>query len=329
MSRQSRSDPRATRLLRRLRGQVFRASRLLGQPDDPWRRRHLLDSLVPHGERIGSGESEVLRLTVRVPYRRANEAHGPIFPGDLVPRPSDLVAVAKIARRPSLARTKLSRLVVLDTETTGLLDRPETVPFLVGLGQFGTRAFAIEQFFMEEFEGEPRMMKSLARRMRNFRAILSYNGNTFDLPLLRRRFAVHRLAETTWQCTHWDLLPAARQLWGRGSRSCSLTNLEREIFGFRRPGGIRESRIPQVYYDYLGGRRSERLAAVFDHNAQDILTTAALAIVLARTLRDPKAAVARRIADQPGLTRFLENAGGGGIARPRRRNRTGRTLRAN
>ena len=289
MSNSPKKDLRTTQLIRRLRGKLFRASRLLDQPDTPWRRRRLLDSLASHGQHIHADAGGVLYLTVRVPYGEAAGADGGLlFPGGKSAKRLHLAAMSKIARQPALARIARNRVVVLDTETTGLLDRPETVPFLVGLGYFGARAFVVEQFFMEDFESEPAMMKMLARRLRTARAIFSYNGKAFDLPLLRRRFAVHRLPATIWKRPHWDILPTTRRLWGKRVRSRSLINLENEVFGFHRTHDIQSNRIPQAYHDYLGGRRAERLAAVFDHNAQDILTTAAIAIMLARGHLDPQ-----------------------------------------
>jgi len=285
----SKNDPRATRLLRRLGGQLFRASRLLDQPDTPWRRRRLLDALAFHGQQVHAEAGGVLHLTVRVPYGEvAGPESGLLFPGGKPPRRAHLAAMSHVARQSALARLALSRVVVLDTETTGLLDRAETVPFLVGLGSFGARAFVVEQFFMEDFETEPAMMKMLARRLQAAQAVFSYNGKAFDVPLLRRRLAIHRLSGTAWKRPHWDILPAARRFWGKRVRSCSLISLESEVFGFRRARDIQSNRIPQVYHDYLGGRRAERLAAVFDHNAQDILTTAAIAVALARGHLDPQ-----------------------------------------
>jgi len=285
MTKSSKKDPRTTHLLRHLRGRLFRATKLLDQPDTPWRRRRLLDSLASHGDRIVSGSGNVLQLTVRVPYGHSHADGGLVFPAEKADRLTTcptLKAMAKVARLRGLARTTFNRLVVLDTETTGLLDRPETVPFLVGLGYFEKSAFVVEQLFLEDFESEPAMLKRLARRLRDLGAILSFNGNKFDLPLLRRRFALQHLSQAVWKRTHWDVLPTARRLWKGQVSSCSLTNLEEEIFGFRRAHDIESNRIPQVYREYLGGRRAERLAVVFDHNAQDILSTAALAVTLAR-----------------------------------------------
>ena len=279
-------------MLRRLQGQVFRATKLLGQPQTVWQRRRVLDSLTSHGQRINSDTAGVIRLTLRVPYRKAGEASGPCFRAPDAPGSTDLRAMAKIAHLPALARVTLDLVVVIDTETTGLLDRPEVVPFLVGLGHFEPREFVIEQLFMEDFESELAMLTALAHCMRPFRVILTYNGKTFDLPLLRRRFAIHRLPSGTWKRPHWDILRTVRRLWHTGQsrareqaaevRSCSLTDIERDVLGFHRTRTIESNRIPDVYHDYLGGRRAERLAAVFDHNAQDILTTAAVATKSAR-----------------------------------------------
>lgn len=304
MSKRPPKDPRTTNLLRRLRGQVFRASRLLDEPDDQWRRRKLLDGLLPGGERIGPGE--ILCLTIRVPYREPLENSPLVFPGWRGPVRADLAAMARLAGDDALSRTTAGRLAVIDTETTGLLDNRETVAFLVGIGRFGVKSFALEQYFLEDYESEPALLDILERRMQDFRAILSYNGAAFDMPLLRRRFGAHKMAARSWEIPHWDVLPSARRLWSRRGRKRSLVGLECDVFAFERRRDVESDRIPAIYHDYLGGRRAERLAAVFDHNAQDILTTAAVAVTLARAFRNPKDLLRRELAEPTEMDRFVE-----------------------
>lgn len=302
-----------------MQGRVFRASKLLDRPDTPRRRRRLLDLLDARGERAVAEAGGVLHLTLRVPYEAAEAVYGLQFPrrsgrsehaGTVGSAAGNAAicqprAMARAAQRPSLGRVQPHRIVVLDTETTGLLDEPETVPFLVGLGFFEPEHFVLEQFFMEDFESEPALMRALARRMRMVGAILTYNGGSFDLPLLRRRFALQRLSAAPWKKTHWDVLLTARRLWKGDIASCSLTDIEREVFGFQRTHDIVSNRIPQVYRDYLGGRRAERLAAVFDHNAQDVLSTAAIAVTLGAVACNPCVALAEGLASEAALARFL------------------------
>ncbi len=303
-----------------MHGRVFRASKLLDRPDTPRRRRRLLDLLDVRGERAVAEAGGVLHLTLRVPYEAAEAVSGLQFPrrsgrrehaGMVCGNAAGHTAIcqpramARAAQRPSLGRVQPHRIVVLDTETTGLLDEPETVPFLVGLGFFEPEHFVLEQFFMEDFESEPALMRALACRMRMAGAILTYNGGSFDLPLLRRRFALQRLSAAPWKKIHWDVLLTARRLWKGDVASCSLTDIEREVFGFQRTHDIASNRIPQVYRDYLGGRRAERLAAVFDHNAQDVLSTAAVAVTLGVVACDPCAAWTEGLASEAALARFL------------------------
>lgn len=303
MGRNRREDPRTTALLRKLRGKLFRASCLLERPSSAWRRRRLLDRLEARAERVESRGGTIIVARTRVPYAGAGN-DTPVYPGSLRPRREDLPAMASLAGERRFARATLGRIAVIDTETTGLLDKAETVAFLIGIGRFGTRAFAIEQYFIEDYESECEMARLFVARMAAFRAILTFNGATFDLPLLRRRLAIQRISDAALDRPHWDVLHTVRLLWPRGS--CSLVGLERAVFGFRRRRDVHSARIPSIYREYLGGKRAERLAAVFDHNAQDILTTAALAVALARLLRARRRLSLHALVEGQRLRDFLE-----------------------
>jgi hypothetical protein len=287
-----------------MRGQLRRASALLDEPDNPWRRRRILNGFAAEGKPIASGQ--LLRLDVRVSYTEGIDDRPLVFPEDRPPRPAEIRAMAEMACRPEFATATAARIAVIDIETTRVVDRGKTVPFLVGIGRFGARAFAIEQYFLEDYESEATLLRTLAQRLDDARALVTYNGSAFDLPLLRRRFALHDLPGEVWQKPHFDALPCARRLWRGLAASRSLTALEDRLFGFRRRRDIQENRIPELYRDYLGDRRAERLSAVFDHNAQDLLTTASLAVALARAYRNPDEALARRIAEEEGLERMAK-----------------------
>lgn len=172
----------------------------------------------------------------------------------------------------------------MDTETTGLSGGAGTVAFLVGVGFFEDDAFVLEQCFLRDYDDEAPMLAYLSERLPGFTAVVSYNGKSFDMPLLRARFVQHRIPFPFEDTPHYDLVHAARRVWRRRLNDCSLANIEREVLGFRRRDDVPGSLIPQLWLDYLDSRDARPLAAVFQHHALDVLSLAALSGHLANRL---------------------------------------------
>jgi len=122
-------------------------------------------------------------------------------------------------------------IVFLDTETTGM-QGTGMVPFLVGLGYFSGDDFQVIQYFIRDFDEEPSMLHALGKILERFRLVVTYNGATFDIPLLESRFILARFENPLLGMPHLDLLTGARRLWRNGHGSCRLVALEREIVSF-------------------------------------------------------------------------------------------------
>lgn len=178
-------------------------------------------------------------------------------------------------------------VVFLDTETTGLAGGTGTYAFLVGLGYWEEEKFVIEQYFMTDYDEELAMLIALGEKAKEFSGLVTYNGRTFDMPLLRSRFRMNRLPSTFDDLPHLDLLPASRRLWRRSLESCSLSVVEKEILGLRRSGDVPGAVIPSIYFEYVRKKSPDRLKPVFYHNAQDIISLALLTWRTARVFRCP------------------------------------------
>jgi hypothetical protein len=168
-----------------------------------------------------------------------------------------------------------SRMLLLDTETTGLSGGTGTVPFLIGLGYFEDGALKVEQLFLRQLGEERPMLAYLAERMAKASCIVSYNGKSFDWPLLRTRSILNRvpLAEPV---AHLDLLHCARRLLKSKMESVRLAEVERELLGHYREDDVHGSAIPLLYLDYLRGGEVSPLLAVLEHNASDLIGLAAI-----------------------------------------------------
>jgi hypothetical protein len=131
------------------------------------------------------------------------------------------------------------------------------------------------------------MLEYLDEVFRRGDTVVSYNGKTFDLPLLRSRFIQNRVPFRLDAVLHLDLLHAARRFWKRRLGSCTLGNVERAILGIERHGDVPGHEIPQIWFDYLRTRDARPLVPVFYHHKMDILSLVALTAWLAQCLREP------------------------------------------
>jgi tetratricopeptide (TPR) repeat protein len=168
------------------------------------------------------------------------------------------------------------RWAFLDTETTGLAGGSGTYAFLIGVGRICADGFRVRQFFLREHAEERSVLNALARHLADFDALITYNGRTYDQPLLETRYRMIRERPPFSRLPHLDLLYGARRLWKLRLESCKLTQLEAQILGYQRDGDIPGHLIPHVYFDYLRSGRAHALVPVFRHNALDIATLACL-----------------------------------------------------
>lgn len=200
----------------------------------------------------------------------------------------------------------ISRAVFLDTETTGLTGGAGTCAFLVGLGFIEDDSFVVRQLFMRDYPEEEAMLHELANLLTRFESLVTFNGKTFDVPLLETRFVLSRLRFPLSELPHFDLLHPARSLWKARLDSCRLTDLEYVLLDFERDEDVPGELIPSLYFDYVRTRDASRVFRVFTHNRYDIVSLAALT-VRASEMLDEDASPEHPI-DDYSLGRLFERA---------------------
>lgn len=166
-------------------------------------------------------------------------------------------------------------MIFLDTETTGLSGGTGTHVFLVGVGRFHGDALHVRQFFMRHPGDERALLAALAADVGDIGALVTYNGRSFDVPLLQTRYRMHGQV-FVMPDQHIDLLSVSRAIWKHRLPSCSLGTIERIVLGVERELDAPGWMIPQLYFDYLRSRNIEMLEPVFEHNRIDIVTLARL-----------------------------------------------------
>ena len=174
--------------------------------------------------------------------------------------------------------------VFFDLETTGLSGGAGTRAFLVGCGWFAADgAFLVRQYFLAEVDREPAMLGGVAHQLSRSGVLVSFNGRSFDAPLLESRYLYHRQEWVGSDLPHLDMLPVARRFWGGPSgdeerRSCALPALERLLLGAGRNGDVPGGDIPSRYFQFLHIGDARPLQGVFEHNRRDLLSLAGLTI---------------------------------------------------
>lgn len=194
----------------------------------------------------------------------------------------------------------------LDVETTGLAGGTGTVAFLVGVGRIEGDAFVVRQYFLRDFPDEPPALEALAEDLRDS-PLVTFNGRSFDWPLLSTRFRLHRIAVADRD--HVDLLPVARRLWAGSLASHALSELERRVLGVERDDDLPGALVPAAYFAWLREARSAGVALAFRHNEIDVVSMAALGAVAARMGRDPDAHPALHPGDALGRAQLLLQQG--------------------
>ena len=167
------------------------------------------------------------------------------------------------------------RVLYLDTETTGL-GGSGTVAFLVGLGFLTDHGFEVHQFLMRDYPEEPYLLRHVAAGLERFDVLCTFNGTTFDVPLLESRFLMNRMDRSCLELPHLDLLHMCRRLWKLRLGRCNLGRLEEVILGQGRTDDIPGSEVPQRYFSYLKTGQMSLLDGILKHNVQDILSLCVL-----------------------------------------------------
>ncbi len=188
--------------------------------------------------------------------------------------------------------TEISRedILVLDLETTGLR-RGQTIAFMIGLGYYEQGRYVVEQLFLPEPEAEASSFDRLSELLEQKSVLITFNGKTFDIPILESRLLYNQIWLDLRSKIHIDLLHLARRLWKNKIPSCALETIEFYILGYLREkeldidGGL----IPQTYFQFLIGGDAELMRRVFIHNQFDILHTAALFTLICDSVAYPPA----------------------------------------
>lgn len=186
------------------------------------------------------------------------------------------------------SRWDISKLLFLDTETTGLSGGAGTLAFEIGVGYIQGHYMIIRQYVMRDYSEEAAMLHDLANLIGGFDTLVTFNGKTFDIPLLESRMIMQRIRPMLSELPHFDLLHACRRVYKLRLKRCNLATLEEAVLGQGRKEDLPGALVPQRYFDYLKTKEFALLDDVLDHNRQDVQSLASLTGHLCSVFRSPQ-----------------------------------------
>jgi uncharacterized protein YprB with RNaseH-like and TPR domain len=276
--------------LRALDGRLVLAAELRPPPPRPTftdpmaRAERLADGLDGRVESMAAGPVVVIERSTRLPV-------------DLEP-----------LRRLPYPVDPTHPLISLDTETTGLGSGSGTVAFLIGVGRWQGPDFVTQQLVMADHADEPALLEALDARIPADAWLVTYNGKSFDWPLIETRYRLYR-RRAPRHAGHLDLLPVARQVWKHRLPDARLASVEAAIAGVERHEDLPGAMIPDRFFGWLRSGRPELLTDVVDHNREDVVSLGRLLAVMAEVLADPARRRSEHPGDIAGLARAYERSG--------------------
>jgi uncharacterized protein len=207
--------------------------------------------------------------------------HGDLRFTDLLE--ADLTRLQKLSKVPSGDPIKPLDIRFYDTETTGLGTGAGTFPFLHAVGRFEEDEFVVHQYFLADYGGESQLLSALLEQhFSEGTAVISFNGKSFDWPLLSTRLTLHRMKPPFVR--HLDLLYPSRRLWRKMMPRVSLGAVESAVLGLERADDLPGKEAPMRYFEYVDKGGLHRLVPVFEHNATDVCSLVTLTSRLAEIL---------------------------------------------
>ena len=268
--------------------------------------------------------------------------HGHMVVADTLPPDDGCWSTFALLNGTATHAPRDGRMLFIDLETTGLAGGAGTYAFLVGCAWYQDGGLRIRQFFLSSFAAERMLLEAVAELAAPCGALVTYNGKSFDLPLIETRFVLHRLETPFGGVPHVDMLHPARRLWrdddgdegvGRpgdraagsprprdgdrglvspkprsGEGGCRLSALEQTLCGHVREGDVPGFEIPARYFHFVRTGDARGLAAVMEHNRLDLISLAMLASRASQLLEDGPSA-ARTAREALGMGRLYERAG--------------------
>src|SRR5256712_11793598 len=173
----------------------------------------------------------------------------------------------------------------VDTETTGLGGGAGTYVFAAAVATPIDSGLRVAQFFLPEPGMESAFLHALREELERAESLATFNGGSFDLPVLRTRWVMARMPGELSHAAHVDLLTLVRALYRHRLETCTLRFVEERLLGYERDDPLPSALVPEAYFDYLRAGSLDFLEAALEHNRLDVISLVHLHSRLLRRLQ--------------------------------------------
>ncbi len=226
-----------------------------------------------NGVRLADG---VIRIDQSYPL---DSHHGVCKLAQLRAAPLDFLGIDK--------KINHEQLVFIDTETSGLAGGTGTIAFLLGMARVEGDVLHTRQWLLLAFRGEHAMLQDALAWLNKGTCLVSFNGKTFDIPLLTGRYRQNRMPDPFKGLSHLDLMHPTRRAFSGVWEDCRLQTAERNLLQFNRVDDLPGALMPEIWSRFLRYKQIDALPGVLEHNHLDVLTLPALAALLAAFYAEP------------------------------------------
>ena len=173
----------------------------------------------------------------------------------------------------------------LDTETTGLAGGAGTYVFTAAVARPIDCGLRVAQLFLPEPGMEAAFLDALRTELEPAAGIATFNGGSFDLPVLRTRWVMARMPGELVTATHVDLLTLVRALYRHRLENCTLRFVEQRVLGYERDDPLPSALVPDAYFNFLRFGALDFLEGALEHNRLDVISLVHLHSRLLRRLQ--------------------------------------------
>ena len=221
-----------------------------------------------------ASELPTRRPQVAAPLRGEEIAPGLYYVEQHFPDPAPASLLPP--RWPEADPVSRERFLCFDSETTGLAGGSGTRAFMLGAADWRGDGLRVRQLYLSAMSGEAAMLAEFARWIQPDSVLVSYNGRSYDAPLLATRYRLQRLPDPIKPCAHVDLLHPVRRAYRGRWENCRLATIERRLLQIVREDDLPGSEAPAAWRNWLRQGLSTNLLRVLEHNRQDVITLARL-----------------------------------------------------
>ncbi len=191
----------------------------------------------------------------------------------------------RVGKNRQFSSWRPAKLLFIDSETTGLAGGTGTYIFLIGMARFQSDHLHIKQYYLLHQGMEYPFLQAALREWDGIEGLISFNGKSYDLPLLKTRLVLNRLPFRYENLPHLDLLHTARRLW-KSLPSYSLSTLEEHVLHVRRESDIPGFMIPNAYFRSLLSGDLTVIEPVLQHNVIDLISMVGVTLSAARAFHE-------------------------------------------